>query len=429
MRRMLSWENKPSSPTQTTSSVYDGEGQRIQQIVTNSGTTTTTNYIQGIEEIATTGSTTTITKYYNAGLVQAVSVNGSVTYLVPDALGSISEDLDTSGNVLAEQLFGPYGNVRYSAGSMPGSHGYTGQVQDASGLSYFNARYYDPAVGQFTSADTVQGPNRYGYVAGNPETLTDPSGMMISAGSGSGSSTACMLIHGECYNPYTGPILPPCTGFCSDAKTMKTTKTITCNDTNATYYASECQAAYARDEKIREQVLLSTEENVSIASLIFLITSFASIVIQAFMPGTGIDRVITIIGNFISAVQIYLGFHIEGYLNATLQGIFGAVVGIIAILAGFYKYAQVVSQFSWIIDPIWEGARLSIGFGWGTLLAWLANIGLGYILTGASVLFASIAAHNQIEHDDIARMGAFEFCASAWAQGACGKAPTFTLTG
>ena len=183
MRRLATWQNVPgTSPSQKDTSVYDGEGQRIQQIVTNSGTTTTTNYIQGIEEIATTGSTTTTTKYYTAGLVQAVSVNGSVTYLVPDALGSISEDLDASGNVLAEQLFGPYGNVRYSVGSMPGSHGYTGQVQDASGLSYFNARYYDPVVGQFTSADTVQGPNRYDYVAGDPETLTDPTGKIICCG-------------------------------------------------------------------------------------------------------------------------------------------------------------------------------------------------------------------------------------------------------
>ena len=183
LRRLATWQNVPgTSPSQKDTSVYDGEGQRIQQIVTNSGTTTTTNYIQGIEEIATTGSTTTTTKYYNAGLVQAIAVNGSVTYLVPDALGSISEDLDASGNVLAEQLFGPYGNVRYSVGSMPGSHGYTGQVQDASGLAYFNARYYDPVVGQFTSADTVQGPNRYGYVAGNPETLTDPSGHLICCG-------------------------------------------------------------------------------------------------------------------------------------------------------------------------------------------------------------------------------------------------------
>ena len=73
LRRLATWQNVPgTSPSQKDTSVYDGEGQRIQQIVTNSGTTTTTNYIQGIEEIATTGSTTTTTKYYNAGLVQAM---------------------------------------------------------------------------------------------------------------------------------------------------------------------------------------------------------------------------------------------------------------------------------------------------------------------------------------------------------------------
>lgn len=48
-----------------------------------------------------------------------------------------------------------------------------------SGLDYYNARYYDPVLGQFASADTKQGPNRYAYVAGNPETLTDPTGHRI----------------------------------------------------------------------------------------------------------------------------------------------------------------------------------------------------------------------------------------------------------
>ncbi|MBF6592573.1 MAG: RHS repeat-associated core domain-containing protein, partial [Ktedonobacterales bacterium] len=42
----------------------------------------------------------------------------------------------------------------------------------------YNARYYDPAVGQFTSADSdaAGGLNRYAYVGGKPETRTDPSG-------------------------------------------------------------------------------------------------------------------------------------------------------------------------------------------------------------------------------------------------------------
>jgi RHS repeat-associated protein len=61
---------------------------------------------------------------------------------------------------------------------MPTSYGFTGQRLDPSGLQYFNARYYDSSVGQFTSADSVQGPNRYAYVSGNPETMTDPTGEM-----------------------------------------------------------------------------------------------------------------------------------------------------------------------------------------------------------------------------------------------------------
>ena len=59
---------------------------------------------------------------------------------------------------------------------MPTQRGYTGQLMDPSGLHYYHARYYDGSIGQFISADTVQGPNRYAYVGGNPETLTDPSG-------------------------------------------------------------------------------------------------------------------------------------------------------------------------------------------------------------------------------------------------------------
>ena len=64
---------------------------------------------------------------------------------------------------------------------LPTDYGYTGQRSDASsGLDYYGARYYDPTLGQFTSADTLlaRGLNRYGYVGGNPTTATDPSGHM-----------------------------------------------------------------------------------------------------------------------------------------------------------------------------------------------------------------------------------------------------------
>lgn len=49
-----------------------------------------------------------------------------------------------------------------------------------TGLLYYNFRWYDPLVGQFTRADTSQtnanGMNPYAYVRGNPETKNDPTG-------------------------------------------------------------------------------------------------------------------------------------------------------------------------------------------------------------------------------------------------------------
>src|SRR5487761_909296 len=86
-----------------------------------------------------------------------------------------------TARVVATQLYAPYGAVRYQQGTLPTDKGYTGQRADAlTGLDDYNARYYDPLAGQFTSADTTLagGLNRYAYVGGNPETRTDPSGHM-----------------------------------------------------------------------------------------------------------------------------------------------------------------------------------------------------------------------------------------------------------
>jgi RHS repeat-associated protein len=162
--------------TTTASYAYNGAGERVAQQVTSGGTTTTTAYIGAYEEVTTSGSTTTTTKDYQAGPVTAEAVNGTLYYLVNDNLSSVSLALTSSGSVQGVQLYDPYGSVRYSSGSLPTSYGFTKQRLDGSGLHYFHARYYDSSVGQFTSADSVQGPNRYEYVGGNPETRTDPTG-------------------------------------------------------------------------------------------------------------------------------------------------------------------------------------------------------------------------------------------------------------
>ncbi len=86
-----------------------------------------------------------------------------------------------SAQLLWNQLYGSYGEKRYSAGTVDTAKGFTGQYSDdLTGLDYYMARYYDPVIGRFLSADTVQdnweGMDPYAYVSGNPETETDPTG-------------------------------------------------------------------------------------------------------------------------------------------------------------------------------------------------------------------------------------------------------------
>ena len=66
------------------------------------------------------------------------------------------------------------------------------------GLMFYNARWYDPALGRFTQADSiippgVQGYDRYAYVNNSPVNFTDPSGHIACddtcQGDGGGGST------------------------------------------------------------------------------------------------------------------------------------------------------------------------------------------------------------------------------------------------
>ncbi len=178
--RTTAWQNAPSNPTATEAMAYDGEGQRV-ALKVNGGTPT--YYLGSLEEI----SGSTLTKYLSAPgqatgarLPTAVRVgtSGTLSYLACDGLGSLNEALDGSGTATFQQLYSPYGGIRYSSGAAPTTRFFTGQRWDGTAsLAYYAARYYDPGSHQFISADTEQdGLNRYSYVFHNPETATDPTG-------------------------------------------------------------------------------------------------------------------------------------------------------------------------------------------------------------------------------------------------------------
>ena len=84
---------------------------------------------------------------------------------------------------MAELRYKPWGETRYTSGATPTSYQYTGQRKDATGLYFYNARYYDPYLNRFLSPDTIvpdptnpQSLNRYSYVLNNPLKYIDPTG-------------------------------------------------------------------------------------------------------------------------------------------------------------------------------------------------------------------------------------------------------------
>ncbi len=126
-----------------------------------------------------------VRKYYNFnGQRLAMREGQKVYYLHGDHLGSTSLTTDSTGGIISEARYLPYGQVRWSNGTSVTDFGFTSQRNEASfGLLDYNARYYSAVLGRFVSPDTIVpdplssgGFNRYRYTRNNPLRYTDPSG-------------------------------------------------------------------------------------------------------------------------------------------------------------------------------------------------------------------------------------------------------------
>jgi len=179
--RIYTWnyDNKPSSVTGvdnvTEQYGYDGDTNRVYR----SRNGITTFYLGQWEE----DSTGVKKQYYSFGgnTVAMRDSLGNLTYLHSDHLGSVSLATTSNGNIASQQYFDPWGKVK-SGGIGQTSLNYTGQRLDGTGLLYYNARYYDPALGKFLTPDNItpgadsQSFNRYTYVKNNPLKYSDPTG-------------------------------------------------------------------------------------------------------------------------------------------------------------------------------------------------------------------------------------------------------------
>jgi len=102
-----------------------------------------------------------------------------------DALQSVLGQSGHEGSVLTAQSYGAFGNVLSQTGTGNNRLKYTGREEDSTGLYYYRARYYDPFIGRFISADPLGfnagDVNFYAYVGNNPVNANDPSGMLVCA--------------------------------------------------------------------------------------------------------------------------------------------------------------------------------------------------------------------------------------------------------
>jgi len=108
-------------------------------------------------------------RYYHADLL------GSTRSVVEGATVVESYDFEPWGLLLPGRTLG--GGTK---------EGFTGKEQDAeTGLDYFGARYYMPALGRWTGVDPLAEKHpewsAYNYVLNNPLVLIDPDGRQVSA--------------------------------------------------------------------------------------------------------------------------------------------------------------------------------------------------------------------------------------------------------
>jgi RHS repeat-associated protein len=169
---------------------YDGDGRRISQTVNEE--TTIFAYGVGLNVLTEfAGSGVPKYEYIYAGSRNIARINFdgagvpvSKTFYHPDHLGSTIGLTDQETTKVWDRTYLPYGGTFTGAGTTENTHQYTAkELEAATGLYYYGARYHNPNIGRFMSPDRAgadpsdpQSWNRYAYVQNNPYKYVDPDG-------------------------------------------------------------------------------------------------------------------------------------------------------------------------------------------------------------------------------------------------------------
>jgi RHS repeat-associated protein len=170
---------------------YDGDGKRVEK---SSGKL----YWYGmssdpLDETDLTGSITNSTFneyiFFGGKRIARRDYSNNVNYYFADHLGTARIVANSSGTILDDSDFYPFGGERVSLNSSPQNYKFAGKERDSeSGLDNFGARYDSSSLGRFMSPDPLGGRmidpqtlNKYSYTRNNPINLIDPTGLYTCA--------------------------------------------------------------------------------------------------------------------------------------------------------------------------------------------------------------------------------------------------------
>jgi RHS repeat-associated protein len=169
---------------------YDGDGKRV-------GKSSGKLYWYGmgsdpLDETDATGNTNNASFneyiFFGGKRIARRDYSSNVNYYFADHLGTARIVANSSGTVLDDSDFFPFGGERVVSSSSGNSYKFTGKERDSeSGLDNFGARYDSSSMGRFMSPDpkilsirhlvNPQKWNKYAYTINNPLRYFDPNGM------------------------------------------------------------------------------------------------------------------------------------------------------------------------------------------------------------------------------------------------------------
>ena len=174
-----------ATPADTWTYTYDAFGNRI--ATTHNGQTT--RYVvdpTGLGNVAAEydGGGSLLARYeHGFGLLSRSDAAGNPAFYTFSAIGHTSELTDHAGAMANSYSYDPFGQSLAKSETIANPFEFVGEfgvMNDANGLMFMRARYYESSLGKFLTADPLgilAGPNLYAYSGNNAVQMRDASGL------------------------------------------------------------------------------------------------------------------------------------------------------------------------------------------------------------------------------------------------------------